>query len=239
MSVDIIIPAYNPGKDLVDAVKSCFNQSFKDFNIIIVDDNSDVNIKRLVWDFPDITLLKTPKNIGPAGARNFGIKNSKSEVISFLDSDDIMHKDKLKLSLPFLSDSSEYGMVCGNYRVIVNRKTLKPPFYKRSFKIDHRMLLRQNFVASGSVSLKRSVIEDVGLFDESLWIAEDYDLWLRVSERYRIKYLHDVLYFYSVIPGGTSLTQRDDIQKDHNQNILKIRERSAERMKRSKRGAHD
>ena len=231
MFVDIIIPAYNPGKDLIDAVRSCQNQSYENYIITVIDDNSDFDVKKLLWDFPDVRYIRNEKNLGPGGARNVGIRTSKADVISFLDADDIMHKDKLKSSVNCLIKNPDVGMVCGNYQVMVNRKTLRPPFYRKPIRVDHQKLMKINFVASGSTTVRNSVFDEVGLFDEDLWIAEDYDMWLRISEKYKIKYIHDVLYYYSVVPGGTSLTQRADIQDKHSENIAKIRERSAERLR--------
>ena len=230
MSVDIIIPAYNPGKELVQAILSCHNQSYEDYLITVIDDNSSIDVKKLLWDFPNIRYLRNEKNLGPAGARNVGIKSSDAEFISFLDADDIMHKDKLKHSMKAMRKDDSLGMTCGNYQVVLNRKKLLEPFYKKPVKINHKSLMRQNFVASGSVTVRKSVFDKVGLFDESLWIAEDYDMWLRISEAYRIEYLHKVLYYYSVVPGGNSLTQRHDVQRDHDKNIERIKSASKDRV---------
>jgi glycosyltransferase involved in cell wall biosynthesis len=230
MWVDIVIPAYNPGKELVDAVRSCLGQSYKKYSVIVVDDHSDIDVKKLLWDFPSIKYIRNDKNLGPGGARNVGIKASEADCISFLDADDIMHEDKLKLSTSVLSKREDIGMVCGNYKVMVDREKLLRAFYKKPIRVDHALLMRQNFVASGSVTVRRSVFDDVGFFDETLWIAEDYDMWVRISERYNIEYLHKILYYYSVIPNGNSLTQRDDIQLRHNDNIRKIKQASMERL---------
>ena len=108
------------------------------------------------------------------------------------------------------------------------------PFYKKNIKIDHGTLMRQNFVASGSTSFRRSVVEDVGLFSEKYWISEDYDMWVRISEKYKIEYIHQILYYYSVIPKGDSLTQREDIQEKHIDNIKEIREASRRRLESRK-----
>ena len=75
--------------------------------------------------------------------------------------------------------------------------------------------MMQNFVASGSATIKREVLNDVGLFNEEYWIAEDYDMWIRISERYSIEYIHQILYYYSIIPRGDSLTQQEGVQKKH------------------------
>jgi len=230
MWVDIIIPAYNPGKELIDAVRSCFCQSYKKYSVTVIDDHSSIDVKKLLWDFPSVKYIRNDKNLGPGGARNVGIRESEADYISFLDADDIMHKDKLKLSVNVLSKKEDIGMVCGNYRIMINRERLKNSFYKKPIKVNHALLMRQNFVASGSVTVKRSVFDEVGLFDETLWIAEDYDMWIRISEKYNIEYLHKILYYYSVVPSGNSLTQRDDVQLSHDHNIKKIKQASKERM---------
>jgi GT2 family glycosyltransferase len=230
MWVDIVMPAYNPGKEFIDAIRSCLGQSYKKYSIIVVDDHSSVDVQKLLWDFPSVRYIRNDKNLGPGGARNVGIKESKADYISFLDADDIMHKDKLKASVGVLSKKKDIGMVCGNYTVMVDRRKLLAPFYKKPIKVNHARLMRQNFIASGSVTVRRSVFDDVGFFDETLWIAEDYDMWIRISEKYSIEYLHKILYYYSVIPDGNSLTQRSDIQADHIFNIDKIRQASRERI---------
>ena len=187
MWVDIVIPAYNPGRELIEAVRSCVGQSYKKYSVIVVDDHSSIDVKKLLWDFPSVKYIRNDKNLGPGGARNVGIKASEADCISFLDADDIMHKDKLKLSTSVLSEREDIGMVCGNYRVMVDRKRLLSAFYKKPIKVDHALLMRQNFVASGSVTVRRSVFDNVGFFDETLWIAEDYDMWVRISEKYNIE----------------------------------------------------
>jgi len=234
MLVDIIIPAYNPGKYLVDAIDSCLAQEYKDYTITVIDDNSDEDIKKMLASYPDVNYIRNDKNLGPGGARNVGIRATSAPLISLLDSDDIMHPRKLALSVKAHKDRPGLGLTCGNYQILVNRSRLMKPFYKRSIKIDHNSLMRQNFVASGSTTFKRSAVEDVGLFNEKYWISEDYDMWVRISEKYPIEYIHKILYYYSVVPSGSSLTQRDDIQEDHLSNIRKIRDASKERMKNAK-----
>jgi len=230
MLVDIIIPAYNPGQYLEECLRSCFSQSYKNFNIMVIDDNSTEDVESITSKFNGVSLIRNDKNLGPGAARNIGIRNTSGDLVSFIDSDDIMHQDKLMLSVGRLVENDNIGMCCGNYRIMVNRSSVKPPFYKRPVKIDYNLLMRQNFVASGSTTVRRRVIEDIGGFNEKYWIAEDYDLWLRISEKYPVEYIHRVLYYYSLIPGGNSLTQRGDIQGDHIDNISEIKRRSRERI---------
>ena len=230
MWVDVIIPAYNPGIYLDEAIKSCINQSYKKFNIIVIDDNSSQDIEKITSKYRNIKYIKNCKNMGPSYSRNIGIKSSSADLISLLDADDVWDRDKLINSINEFKKDKSVGMTCGNYQIMV-RNRLRSQFYKRPVKVSHSSLMRINYVASGSTTFKRSVVDDVGLFNEKYWISEDYDMWVRISEKYSIKYIHKVLYYYRIIPGNDSLTQRGDIQKNHDNNIAEIRKESARRMK--------
>jgi glycosyltransferase involved in cell wall biosynthesis len=234
MLVDIIIPTYNSGIYLRDAINSCYKQTYKNFNIIVIDDASEEDLTWVSREYPKVKYIRNDKNIGPAASRNVGIASSSGELISMLDADDIMHNQKLSMSVNAFTKNPNIGMVCGNYQILVNRKSLLRPFYKNPISISYQTLMRQNLVASGSVTMRRDVVNSVGMFDEKYWISEDYDMWLRISEAYPIHYIHEIMYFYSVIPKGGSLTQRDDIQRDHIANINEIRNLSIERMKNKK-----
>ena len=224
MKVEIIIPAYNPGPFLAEAIESCLRQSYKQYSITVIDDCSTENIEGVTSLYPGIKLLRTDRNSGPSAARNLGIKSSNADLISFLDSDDIMAPEKLFYSVQEFEKDDSIGMTCGNYKILYNRSRMMRPFYNRPIKINYPLMLRQNFVASGSATVRRSVFDDVGFFDETLWISEDYDMWLRIIEKHSIKYIHRVLYYYSVIKNGGSLTNSSnsvDIGKKNNEKIRK------------------
>tara|TARA_R110002020_G_scaffold50716_9_gene143377 strand:+ start:101814 stop:102533 length:720 start_codon:yes stop_codon:yes gene_type:complete len=229
MWVDVIIPAYNPGAYIHDAIQSCISQSYNKTNIIVVDDNSAQDLEAEVSRYKNIKYIRNEKNMGPAYSRNVGIKSSSSELISLLDSDDIWHKDKLHYSVGEFKKNKSLGMTCGNYQIMVGNR-IRPSFYKKSVAVDHKSLMRINYVASGSTTIKRSVADDVGLFNEKYWIAEDYDMWVRISEKYPIKYIHRVLYYYRITPGGDSLTQNSEVQANHIKNIEEIKKESVRRL---------
>jgi glycosyltransferase involved in cell wall biosynthesis len=228
MFVDVVIPVYNPGGYLDEALKSCLSQSYKNFNIIVVDDCSTQNVKSITDRYDQVKYMRNSKNMGPGASRNIGIKNSSSELVSFLDSDDVWNQDKLLYSVNEFKKDKSIGMTCGNYQILVHGR-LRPQFYKKSINVDHSLLMRNNYVASGSVTVRRDALNKVGLFNEEYMIAEDYDLWLRISEEYPIKYIHKVLYYYRIIPGGDSLTQRSDVQEGHAKNLNEIKKNSQER----------
>lgn len=228
MNVDIIMPVHNPDKYVINAIDSCLSQSYRRCKLTVIDDCSTSSISSLVKRYPMVTFLKTPRNLGPGGARNFGINNTKGNLISFLDDDDVMCRQKVEWSVDEFVKDPKIGLVCGNYRILVNG-ALRSPFYKRPININYNSLMRQNLVASGSTTVSRDAVYDVGMFNEEYWIGEDYDLWLKLSQKYSIKYIDKVLYHYRIIPGGDSLTQRADIQEKHMSNLNKIKQESIRR----------
>ena len=226
--VDIIIPAYNPGRYILDALYSCVNQTYKYINITVVDDASTEDVAGLISEFEKVSYLRLGVNAGPSASRNYGILNTSGKYISFLDADDIMNKDKIAWSVAELEKSSNVGLVCGNYTRMIN-DVIVGPFYRATPIINNSSLLRVNYIASGSVTLRREVLSDVGLFNSDYRVAEDYDLWLRISEKYDISYLNKILYTYRIIEDGKSLTQRKDLQRLLDENVRRIKKESVER----------
>jgi glycosyltransferase involved in cell wall biosynthesis len=225
-AVDVIMPIYNSKEYLIDALQSCVNQTYKNFIVYVIDDNSTENIKEVLDIFEqklNIVYIRNRENFGPSKSRNFGIKSGNSKYISFLDADDYWEPKKLELSIGEFKRNTEIGMVCGNYRRWEDRAFLSQPFYNKKISINFLSLKRVNYIASGSVTIKRSVIEDVGLFNPSYRIAEDYDLWIRVSKKYKISYIHDNLYRYCCINNGKSLTNRSDLKEHGIDTIKKIK----------------
>ncbi len=184
--VSVIIPTYNRSLLLRRAVESVFRQTIQCSEIILVDDGSTDNTLDLLHDLS--TSAKIPfqvyhrKNRGPAAARNFGVRKAKFPFIAFLDSDDHWHKRKLELQYPLLVDNSscrishtrEKWLRRGHH---LNQKKKHAPCDGDIF--NHCLQLCG--VGMSTVMLKKTLFDQVGLFDESLRCCEDYDLWLRVS----------------------------------------------------------
>tara|TARA_A100001011_G_C14200581_1_gene795489 strand:+ start:590 stop:1291 length:702 start_codon:yes stop_codon:yes gene_type:complete len=223
MSVDVIIPAYNPGIFLDEAIQSVLAQSYEDINIFIIDDNSNEDVYSIVKKYKKINYIKNERNMGPSYSRNVGIRASSSEYISFLDADDVWCRDKLKSSIGALKSDDSIGMTCGNYRRIMSGGVITRPFYRGPVDINLESLLKCNYVASGSVTVKRNIVEKAGLFDERFRVCEDYALWLSIAKIAKICYIDEVLYFYRVVPNGSSITQSPGIQPVMDLNCETIR----------------
>lgn len=210
MKVSVIIPTHNPNSDnLKEAVYSALDQDVKPYEIIIIDDASDKEVK---FNNKIVEVLRIDNNSGPSAARNFGIKNSQGDLISFLDDDDRWLPHKLRLSINEFSKDQSIGMVCGNYCWFIDDEKTYNKFYNTIPRINIETMKRVNFVASGSVTVKKKVLDNVGLFNESLWVGEDYELWLRILKEYPIKFINEVLYLYRRNDPGTSLSSRVDLK---------------------------
>lgn len=212
MKVSVIIPAYNPNKQyLRQAINSALNQNYKAFEIILIDDHSDIPINYFDRDLR-IRTIRTERNLGPAGARNIGISNSIGDLISFLDSDDIWHPNKLVLSVGEFEKNEKTGLTCGNYSWMIDGKICRP-FYRKSIDITFDNLKKINYIPSGSVTVRKSVLDEVGLFNEKYWIGEDWELWLRISKKYEIKFINSILYYYRKETNSFCLTSRKDLEQ--------------------------
>lgn len=184
----VIIPTFNRSKTIIRAIESVLSQDFKDFEIIVIDDGSTdstyTDVKKLN---NNLKYIRNPFNIGVSASRNKGIRHCKSPWIAFLDSDDYWLESKLSVQHTFILQNP--GIVaCQTDEIwIRNGRRVNPKnrHKKPSGDIFSRSL-ELCLVSPSSVALKRSVFHEIGLFDESLPAAEDYDLWLRLSCRYPV-----------------------------------------------------
>ena len=194
-AVSVVIPTFNRAQKVVRAISSVLSQTFTDVEIIVVDDGSTDGTKKEVEQFDDlVTYVAHSSNLGVSAARNTGIKSSGAPLIAFLDSDDHWLPEKLAVQVCFFDEHPE-AVACqteelwirNGRRVNPMKKHLKPSgdIFEPSLKLC--------LVSPSAVMLKRSLLDEVGLFDEDLPVCEDYDLWLRISCRYPIHLIKEAL----------------------------------------------
>lgn len=206
-TVSVVISAYNYGRYLAMAVESVLAQSYRDFELVIVDDGSTddtPDVVRRYLDQPQVRYFRKP-NGGQASAKNRGIQESVGAFVAFLDADDVWHTDKLARQLPLFLGRPEVGVVFSGVHC-VDREG-KPagewtmPAYRGAVTQE---LFIDNFVPFSSAVVRRECFERLGVFDESLPMAIDYDLWLRFSVEYEMDYVPDPLLFYRMGHGQMS-----------------------------------
>ena len=187
-AVSVIIPTYNRARKLLRAISSVLYQTFIDYEVIVVDDGSnDGTAACLEPVMGRIEYLRHPDNMGVSAARNEGIKASRYPFIAFLDSDDYWLPKKLSTQMDFFKRNPE-AVACQTEEIWI-RKGLRVNPRKRHLKPSGEIFvpsLKLCLVSPSAVVLKRSLLDEVGFFDEDLPACEDYDLWLRISCRYPI-----------------------------------------------------
>jgi len=201
--VSVIIPTYNRSNFLRAAVQSVLNQTFTDFDIVIVDDASEDDTQAVVASFSDdrIKCIRHPSNRQIAATRNTGMVNSGGEYIAFLDDDDQWLPEKLAKQVAILDGSaSSVGAVYTAFdQVDVATKdvlrTIRPG--KRGH-ILHELCIRNWIGTASTVCLRRRCLDEVGLFDESVAFGEEYDMWIRLAHRFDFRYIDEVLVKYGV-----------------------------------------
>lgn len=183
------------------AIESVLNQTFKDFELLIIDDGSSDSTKQFCEKYLIDNRVKYiyQVNKGLAGARNTGIENSQGEYICFLDDDDVWKKDKLQKQLDFFEKNPDAGMVYTNLELIDEvGKVIGYQKHKANGDI-YKELFYENIVdAPSSCMIKKEVFEKVGNFKEWMKSAEDYELWFRIAKEFKIYSTNEPLVEYRV-----------------------------------------
>jgi glycosyltransferase involved in cell wall biosynthesis len=189
--VSVIIPTYNRGWIVKNAIVSVLNQDFTDFELIVIDDGSTDNTAEVLQAIAGTFTVIRQDNQGVSAARNRGIRESGGRLIAFLDSDDAWLPQKLSAQVDFFS-RQPHALICQTEEIwIRNGKRVNPG--KRHSKLSGMIFepsLHLCLVSPSAVMIRRRLFAEVGLFDETLPACEDYDLWLRISRQHPI-YLID------------------------------------------------
>ncbi len=192
--VSVIIPTFNRGYCLEESIRSVLQQSFADFELIVVDDGSTDNTSELVGQFPAVKLIRLEENRGVSFARNRGMAEAEGGCIAFLDSDDLWEKCKLASQVKWMECHPDLQAVYTDEIWIRNGVRVNPMNKHRKYSGDiFRYCLPLCIVSPSSVLLRAKMLSEVGGFDESMQVCEDYDLWLRICSRYPVLYLQDKL----------------------------------------------
>lgn len=185
--VSIIIPTYNRGWILKEAINSVLAQDFTDFELIVVDDGSTDKTQDILNTYNEDIIALRQNNQGVSAARNAGIASALGRFIAFLDSDDLWLPKKLSTQIDFFKSNRD-ALICQTDEIwIRNGVRVNPKKRHKKFSGDlFKRSLSLCLISPSAVMIKRSLFEEVGVFDETLPACEDYDLWLRISCRYPV-----------------------------------------------------
>jgi glycosyltransferase involved in cell wall biosynthesis len=195
--VSVILPTFNRVRTLPKALESVLNQTFEDFELIIVDDGSIDETPAVISSLSDRRLIsiRHASNSGVSAARNSGIKASRGRLIAFQDSDDEWERQKLWLQVEKMEmcDPS-VGVVYAPFIRHNRTSTRMFPLPGELLEGDiHTYLLFRNLVSTQVAVVKRECFESAGFFDESLPCLVDWELWLRISRTYQFSYVEQPL----------------------------------------------
>ncbi len=194
--ISVIIPTFNRAEFLKISISSVLNQTFKEFELLIIDDGSTDNTKEIIKSFNDdrIKYIYYNQNKGPSYARNTGIKLAQSNFIAFLDSDDKWKNEKLEIQYKSMLKNSNYLLSHTEEIWYKNGKILNPKkIHKKQQGDVFQQSLRLCAISMSTVMVKKELFKIVGLFDENLLVCEDYDMWLRVTARFPVLLISDAL----------------------------------------------
>ena len=194
MKISVVIPTYNRKHTLARAINSIFSQTRQVFEIIVVDDGStDGTPEWIMQTYPAVKYIYQ-KNSGVSSARNTAIRSAKGNWIALLDSDDEWLPSKLEKQIEFLMKQPDYKFCHTNEIWIRNGKRVNQMNKHKKFggEIFEKCLDICRISPSSSL-FSKSILDDIGYFDESLKVCEDYDLWLRVTSKYKILFLDNPL----------------------------------------------
>lgn len=191
--VSVIIPTHNRAKYMEKAIKSVLNQTYKNYEIIVVDDGSTDKTEKIAKKYVKKHKRKVryiyQKNKGPSAARNTGIGNAKGKYIAFLDSDDEFLPKKLKKQMSFVKRRPNcrflytwYYNSNKNGKIDRKRRTKR---YGSKEALQYKLYTRQFTIRTSTVMIEKKVFKKTGLFNENYWYSQDWDMWLRIANYHR------------------------------------------------------
>jgi glycosyltransferase involved in cell wall biosynthesis len=205
--VTVIVPSFNCGHLVTEAVESILAQTLRPEAVIVIDDGSTDDTGRRLADYRGQIQYVRQANRGVSAARNLGIERACSEFIAFLDADDVWHPRKLELQLPLLLTRPALGLLGTRvypWPTQVHPKVPEQPGEEQISPIPWDRLATQNHLVTSTILIRRSIFDRTGGFDLSLQGPEDHDMWIRVAELTGVANLNLPLTGYRETPGSLS-----------------------------------
>ena len=209
-AVSVVIATYNRGKFITDTLDSILGQSFRDFEIIVVDDGSTDNTREVLEPYASRIQYIHQHNRGPSAARNLGVRRAQGSWISIQDSDDLCAPNHLSTLYGFAQKHGDFGMVFGNGAYLVgpehHRNTIIPAAKSRRLAqqgVRIQDLFDKSIVRLQAALISKHAYEVVGGHDESLRICMDLDLSFRLLMKFPVAYLDQVVFLYRKHEGNS------------------------------------
>jgi glycosyltransferase involved in cell wall biosynthesis len=216
--VSIILPTYNGSAYIHQAIESCLNQTYTDLELIIIDDASTDHTPKIVQSFSDprLILVRLDKNQGHIAALNKGFALSRGDFLTWTSDDNYYALQAISMMVQELTQNKAIDFVYTRYHVVDEAGNIL-----RQGRTEEPAYLDIDNCVGGCFLYRRKVYEQVGDFHEEAFLAEDYEYWLRVRRKFKMKKLDEILYFYREHPKSlTGVHKEERVQKQ----VQRIRE---------------
>ena len=208
--VSVIIATYNRSSDISRSIQCILSQTWRRLELIVIDDGSDDDTEDIVRSFSDDRLkyIKNPKNMGVSYSRNRGLREAKGDFIVYQDDDDMCRLDKIEKQISFMRNqpleiAMTYCATINHNRAISGITDVPSEIMPRDRRRNgpcsgfiFPRLLQRNFVPCTAMIMRKTVFENVGIFDEELFAYEDWDLIIRIAQKYDVIFMEEILYDY-------------------------------------------
>ncbi len=218
--VSVVIPTFNYGGLVSEAVDSVLAQSYCQVEIIVVDDGSEDDTRQRLERYGDRIVYCYQANSGLSAARNKGITLARGELIALLDSDDAFHPEKLSLQVKFLTTHPEVGLVGTDAftdQPVRWTDSLPDDLEAVSEEVSLDQVVVKSRFSPSSVMFRRECLTTVGRFDPKLKSVEDRDMWIRIAARHRMATIHLPLTWYRLTPGSMS---QNAVRMEHFEQVV-------------------
>ena len=219
--ITVLMPVYNGEKYLAEAIESILNQTYKDFDFLIINDGSTDNSVKIIESYndPRIRLVKNKKNFGIVYSLNKGIDLAKGEYIARMDVDDVSLPERLEKQVAFVNYNPNIAVI-GSYFNLIDKKGYYIGKIKWPIGFENNLfyvLIGNNPVGHPGVMYRKKVVEEIGSYHGKYAPAEDFDLWLRIYlNGYHCENIPEFLTDYRVHSEQESVLQKNTQRKKHN-----------------------
>lgn len=187
MKVSIVIPVYNAEKYLEECINSCLNQSYRNVEIIAIDDGSTDNSGKILESYSERIKVIKKRNGGTASALNVGLNAMTGDWFKWLSADDVLYEHAIEVLMSEAESKDEYAKSCffySNYDIIDENSKIVGEYIESNYNVlnnfQRNVILLDHFFGNGTTSLiHRSIFDRFGVFNESIGFKEDYEFWLR------------------------------------------------------------
>ncbi len=204
--VSILTSCYNHANFVEDLVQSIYSQNGIDFEFLVIDDGSKDSSVEVLTELSKTYgfYFESQANMGFTPTLNKLLKKAKGEYLVVIASDDVLAPDRLKLQADFLDNYAGHALICGDVVELDEKGAIgeKISYPFREEGLFKKLILKDIFILAPSVMVRKRVIEEVGGWDEDLAI-EDWDMWLRIAEKYPIGYMDQVFAYYRIHSGNS------------------------------------